>query len=200
MKTIIHVGGAKGVGKTTILKKLSRYFKKRTGEDISLITVSEFLSNLAVSQFNKKWSDLTETERKTLREVAIQHFTSNESSVIILDSHYIDLKDGKPIDIMPDEFKRLIDIHVILEAKPEEILERRIKDGSKQRELDVSIIREEAEAEREAALRIAKELGKPILFMKNENIEIACHNLYERLAEFTLGLREYKYEDKIRNN
>lgn len=199
MSQIIHIGGVKGVGKTTILRAFPEFYREKTNKEISIVHASELLARLAKENFNKNWSDLNVSEQKSLREEAVRQIKENPAPLVLLDSHYIDLKNGEPVSIMPDEFKKLIDVHVVLEASPEEVLERRIKDGSRKRDIDIDLIKKEAVAEKEVAQKIGTEFGKTVIFVKNDKINEACQSLYDAISPFAVELRETKYEDKIHN-
>lgn len=191
---IIHIGGAKGVGKTTVLSCFPKFTDCLNG--ISIITVSTLLANISGSTFGTPWPVLDESLRIKTRKLAIEHLISLKGAVLI-DSHYIDLVDGRVITIMPEDFKPCIDVHVVIESDPRTILERRLKDRYRQRECDLDRIIREIRAEREVAISIAKEFGRPVHFVGNKVVGETCQEIDGILKRYIPENPEAQYETKI---
>ena len=99
---IIHIGGAKGVGKTTVLSHLPRL--AHCSNEVNIIAVSNLLGNISGHMFGTSWSVLDEGQRIEARKLAIQHLASLKGPVL-MDSHYVDFINGRIITIMPEDFK-----------------------------------------------------------------------------------------------
>lgn len=163
---LIHVGGAKGVGKTTIFEQginLPEYA-------IKTIPMSFLLNEFGKLEFGLDWMYLDSTQKTYIRKVALKYILSLKDDAVLLDSHYIDINDSGVEPIMSKELQNLIDVHIIIESSPEEILRRRLNDISRKRSYDMGMIEKEIASERNAATEIANNFKKPIYVIKNENI------------------------------
>ena len=149
---IMHIGGPKGVGKTTIANQLTERCPQYT-----ILTVSDELGRLSERQFGKKWSFLDDQQKRGARTDLCSEIVKM-SGVVILDSHYIDLLNGKPISVFPEELAASVDIFAVMVCTPEAILQRRILDG-RTRTLSLDEIVKETEAERKAAYNLATHNG-----------------------------------------
>lgn len=112
----------------------------------------------------------------------------NNHSLMLLDSHYIDVIDAKIVPILPVEFAKVIDAHVIIEANPKLILRRRVLDGSRTRSIRLVDIRKEMLAECDEARRVATENGKRFYSVQNRVPEDAANTLIYLLRKDGLVL------------
>lgn len=166
----MHVGGAQGAGKTTILKKYMISPKHST----CLISLSTLLNSMGIEEFDSRWFSLNVKQKKFIREKAISYIMSlDDYRLLILDSHYVDMADNVKKSIMPVYFMGRVDVHVVIESKENEILKRRLSDNSRKRICDIDAILLESLAEKEEAAIIAKEYQKPLYIIPNNNIEEA---------------------------
>jgi len=167
---IVHVGGARGVGKTTLLEK----FIASQGYLTYLVSLGKILDKLALTEFDLSWTFLNDKQKDAMREKAIQYILSlNEYDLIILDSHYADMKESSRKSLMPLYFQQRIDIYIVIDLTGTEIFQRRILDSTKERAGDIIAITEEANAEKKIATIIASENRKPLHVIYNDNIERA---------------------------
>lgn len=163
---LIHVGGAKGVGKTTIFKQGISLPE----HDIKTIQMSYLLNEFGKLEFGLKWVNLNSAQRIYIREKGIKYILSLRDDAVLLDSHYIDINNNGVEPIMPKELQKLIDIHIIIESSPDEILKRRLNDLNRERSYDINLIEKEIASERNVAMEIANNFKKPIYIIKNESI------------------------------
>ncbi len=173
---IIHIGGAKGVGKTTTLDYLQRL--TLPSYTINTIALSTFLYDLANKRLGKNWQELDFNERATIRKSIPDEMLQLQGDAVILDSHYIDMVEGSPKLIVPVELHNWIDVHIIIEANTSEILSRRLKDQStRKRDLNQAYINTELVAERSEATALATRFQKPIYFLYNSNFEATAYEI-----------------------
>lgn len=169
-KILLHVGGAKGVGKTRLLSEFKG--EKIQNKEIYVIHVSNLLRDAAKGKFYN-WADLPDIEKRDIRLTAIDAIRKSRYGIVILDSHYVEFDKGNFRAIMPDEFKREINAHILVEADPNKILDRRINDKTVHRVLNVESIRQEIVSENRAASEIARETNTPLYIVNNDSIESA---------------------------
>lgn len=165
--TILHVGGAKGVGKTRLLSEFEG--TRINGKDICVAHISGLLRS-AAKERSWDWADLSNAERSCLRFEVIDRIRSMRRDVIVLDSHYVELREGEFKTIFPDEFKSEMDGHIVVEARIATILSRRIYDKTVKRVLDPVSIGKEMVAERNAATAVAEETNTPVRIVDNASL------------------------------
>ncbi len=112
---IIHLAGAKGVGKSTVLEELVKS-NKFDSSRIEIIHTSKYLFKICKKYTDKAWSDFTEKEKVAMRSITMNSILRLDKEIVILDSHCIDMKGAEPIVILSDEFKKQIDILKKVEA------------------------------------------------------------------------------------
>jgi len=169
-KTLLYVGGAKGVGKTRLLSEFRGEHIK--GRETYVTHVSDLLRTIAKEKFNG-WVNLSDIEKSRIRLEAIDAIKDMKYEIIILDSHYVEFDKGEFRAIIPEEFKKEIKGHILIEADYSTILSRRINDKIIQRELNPDLINIEIVSERNAAKSIAKETNTPIFIINNNSIALA---------------------------
>lgn len=178
------MGGAKGVGKTTILEKLEGS-KLERGHVLKIVHVSEFLQSLSNELFRQRLRELSTTQREDLRHIAVTKIKSLEGDVILLDSHYIDMQGSVPTIIMPPEFEPVMDGHIVLTATAAVILERRRADQKRERGLDIESIQIEADSELRVATELAKKYDRPVRIVENLSVSRTLTRL--RFLLITIG-------------
>lgn len=173
---LVHIGGAKGVGKSTTLNFLSSQMYPFS---LRAITISKFLFKLAETQYQRPWRLLTDAERIEVRAQLKPALLQLPYDVILLDSHYIDMVEGIPTPIMPQEIQEMIDIHIIIQADPQDVLTRRRNDlHTRQRDLDIDQIREEITHEEAEAQRIGVSYSKPVYVLTNVDVHQTAHEIF----------------------
>ncbi|MDD3191064.1 MAG: ATP-binding protein [Candidatus Pacebacteria bacterium] len=180
----MHVGGAQGAGKTTILKKYTISPKYPT----CVISLSMLLNSMGIEEFDSRWISLNEKQKKFIRKKAVSYIMSLDGyRLVILDSHYVDMTDNVKKSVMPASFRGRVDIHVVIETKDNEILKRRLNDNSRKRVCDIDAIEAESLAEKEEAATIAKEYLKPVYIITNNSIEEATELFADVIDKHILG-------------
>lgn len=162
---IIHIGGAKGVGKSTVVSKL-----KETDPTLTVMAVSERLMSVARNILGKEWKDANDEQRALARRTLCGEIRSLPGTVI-LDSHYIDMVDGSPKIVFPRELLRDVGVFVIMTCSPAEILRRRTTDNNRNRSQSLEEIAEEMEAERIVADELSRQNGtSPCITITNSEV------------------------------
>ncbi len=159
----IHVGGARGVGKTTVLSQLN-------STNVKIISTSRFLYSLTRTYLQKEWEDTNNEERVVLRKNAVDEMSKLKDEIVILDSHYVDIDNGFPVIIFPQELSKLVECHIVIESSPVSILSRRVADNINIRDLVLRTIEAEVQAEKHIAMEIAKENNAIFQLIQNEYV------------------------------
>jgi adenylate kinase len=196
---VVHIGGAKGVGKTTTVGELGSL--AIPGYTMLSITASNVLSQGAQAAFGRPWSALTDSEKNESRGNFRDILASLPADVVFLDSHYIDMEDGVPRSIMSSEISEAIDLHIVLEAGPSQILERRMGDiSNRPRDLDLGQIEIEVQAERAEAVRLAGETGSPVHIFDNIDVGESARRIVEISRDFLFNTEgRISYEGTVYN-
>ncbi len=169
-----------GCGKTTLLK----YVKERFGDNnLEIVHGSEVIFNISNKVFGAEWSQLNEFKRREVREYAVRQILAQTESkkIIIIDGHYIEMLDGQIYEILPEELKKNIKYHVIVEAPVELVQARRISDLSKSRDIDIDLIKREMKAEREVAQKTAWESNSRVQVVENLDLDKAANTFIDLL-------------------
>lgn len=180
MTKIVHIGGPKGVGKTSVSEAVKTVVSD-ANFSLAVLSGSSQVYDEGRCMFNKEWSELTENQRKQARQKSWETVTKLPYDVVLLDSHYVDIGDGHYKIILDEELWKDINYHVVLEAPIEMILLRRRNDQSRDRGLDINEIKYEAEAERSVAEYIARKTNVGISIIQTDDFGNAVKGLYELL-------------------
>ncbi len=150
----IVAGGLPGVGKTTVITMAVEKLKKK-GHDAVVVTLGSFMLDearkLGITD-RDQMRKLPLKEQKTLQSKAAQRISELKNELVFVDTHFF-IKTaegyfpGLPLDVLqllsPSQL-------VLVQAPVKEIIGRRLKNGSRQRD-------PESEAEVEEELSLSKE-------------------------------------------
>lgn len=177
MSVIIAVGGPKGVGKTTVLEQAINQLP-----EWQLIKVSAELLRLT----DNSWSNLSIGRKDEMRQLFAQELLKNLPNKLLLDLHYVDLREGAEKCIQPAELINKCTHFIVFLALPELILKRREKrEKDRSKELSLVQIREEIIAELNMARKLAEESKKTYFVFDRSSSEIN-----ESVKEFIKFLHE----------
>ena len=150
----IVAGGLPGVGKTTVITMAVEKLKKK-GHDAVVVTLGSFMLDearkLGITD-RDQMRKLPLKEQKTLQSKAAQRISELKNELVFVDTHFfIKIAEGYfpglPLDVLqllsPSQL-------VLVQAPVKEIIGRRLKNGSRQRD-------PESEAEVEEELSLSKE-------------------------------------------
>jgi len=160
----IVVGGARGVGKTTVLSDI-----QRLRSDLDVVHVSRELSKLASQRGLDGFRTLTPELKAELRaEFAhAQAIACGTPRSMMFDLHYVDVDEGVDT-IQPDELLRHVDVFVLLQADHSTVLNRRRADGTRARSLDPSHVALEQAAELAMMETLARRYDRPAIRVDND--------------------------------
>lgn len=181
MPKLVHLGGAKGVGKTTVSDMVGLKLAKSELK-ICVSHGSSLLYQMVKQSLTKEWSELDEAQKIESRLKAWETIKKLDYNLILLDSHYIDVNNGNHKIILPEHTWKDISHHIILEAPIDHILLRRKTDSSRERELDLVSIDYEVKHEKATAEFIATKTQAGISIIKNEDISHAVTDLCKILT------------------
>jgi|GEM_PF-3933566 len=196
---IIHLAGAKGVGKSTVLEE-SVKSNKFDSSRIEIIHTSKYLFKICKKYTDKAWSDFTEKEKVAMRSITMNSILRLDKEIVILDSHCIDMKGAEPIVILSDEFKKHIDIFAVLEASPEVIHSRRAGDVNRTRDNNINNIEQEVFYEKEYSLLFSIDNNVPFVIIENIDLQDTIANILNLTENILTQInQEQPYEHRIYN-
>jgi adenylate kinase len=147
-----YIGGASGSGKTTVSKIISKTLNipHFTGSTVMMIAAG-------VSNRNDL-SKIPEDQLNLLRETAFLE-TYEKNPDMILEGHFF----LKKTDV--NYFNQLI----LIDASTETILKYRLNDPTRERDLDLNLIKKDIEETRERAINASKKFNIPLKIINNED-------------------------------
>ena len=185
MQTLIVVCGQSGVGKTTVIEKVS---EKRG--DLKILNYGERILAMALKNgLMRNPGDMNTLTPDVISRLQIQtsKYIHELTGTVVLDMHLtvdtpIGLIAGMPRTVMDALQPALI---ILLEAKPDDILKRRMT-GKGVLEVAESIrdIQERADFDRAAAISIAIDIGIPIKILRNDDADKTAEEISEILTSF----------------
>lgn len=150
----IVAGGLPGVGKTTVITMAMEKLRKK-GHDAVVVTLGSFMLDearkLGITD-RDQMRKLPLKEQKTLQSKAAQRISELKNELVFVDTHFfIKTAEGYFPGLPLDVLQLLLPSQVVLVQAPvKEIVARRLKDGSRQRD-------PESEAEVEEELSLSRE-------------------------------------------
>ncbi len=178
----IYVGGVQGVGKGAVIENCQL-------GGFKVLNFAEAMRQELRKEYNhdEMLTKLSQSKRSELRNTVFEALKTDEDSLIV-DGHYalpIKNEDSKILDFeegIPQEYRSVFDMYVLLEAPPEEILSWRTRDASRIRSVKLLEIRLELEKERAAFNEIIAS-GFQGSILQNTDIETTSRNLYKLISE-----------------
>ncbi len=164
MSKLVYVGGIPGVGKTTICSELCKQLSQCV-----YVSSGEFKRVESRKRYGKNLSSLNQEEsyqiNKWFFEEPIEELTRNKEFIFVIDTHYTYTHPeniGEFVNLCPDEVIPALDLLVLFEVNPEEVIERRINRGRDRDSINKSQVYLEYKAEMEEAKRISITYEKPL--------------------------------------
>jgi adenylate kinase len=144
-------GGLPGVGKTTVITMAAEELRRK-GHDAIVVTLGSFMFDEAKKQGvvdRDQMRKLPVKEQKALQSKAAQRISELKNEVVFVDTHFfIKTAEGYFPGLPVDVLQLLMPSQVVLVQAPvKEIMGRRLKDASRQRDPE-----SEAEVEEELSL------------------------------------------------
>lgn len=138
-KRILIVVGVPGVGKTTVIKKVEALLNK-SGDKNSVVVFGTIMLSEAKKMGISDRDDIRKlnvNEQKELQNKASDYIRTIKDEIIIVDTHlFIRTPSGFLPGIPENVIKKLKPTNLVLiTASPEEIMERRATDNSRERDL-----------------------------------------------------------------
>ncbi len=172
----IYIGGAPGVGKTTVITETEKIARER-GIRMERIIGTSILCELAGVATVAELRALPESVRRALRPEMYRRLYEldrrDPETIRLADGHFvyfdIEGKDCGIRQIQPWDKEQTVAIAVII-ADPYIILRRRLKDAGDRpdRKYSIDFIIREQKMEVDVAVSQAMELGIPFCFISNE--------------------------------
>lgn len=130
MAYTIYMGGVPGVGKTTTGKNFCK-----SVDDYVYVSSGEYKRPKSEELFGKKLSLLNQKESYKINQWFFEDFLAknkNSENYFLIDTHYTypyPQKKQKFVKLCPPNIAQKLDLLILLEATPEEIIRRRIARG-----------------------------------------------------------------------
>ncbi|MEM0143393.1 MAG: AAA family ATPase [Candidatus Parvarchaeum sp.] len=163
---IIFIGGAHNVGKSTALEELKKLYRNEETR-VNIVHMSEILHNASMKKYSMSIVELNEDsiKRDTLQLEVVSSLRGLNFAFTLLDGHYIttNTQGGIGPSYNTDvNYLIKFDAQVVLIAKPEEILARRIKKNQGIWSINLDSIRQEQDMEISEANRIGRMFNTPV--------------------------------------
>lgn len=188
-KRILIVVGVPGVGKTTVIKKVETLLNK-SGDKNSVVVFGTIMLSEAKKMGISDRDDIRKlnvNEQKELQNKASDYIRTIKDEIIIVDTHlFIRTPSGFLPGIPENVIKKLKPTNLVLiTASPEEIMERRATDNSRERDLiSIEDINRELDLARSMISTISVLSSAPFEIVNNRSnmLESASNRILEILT------------------
>lgn len=188
-KRILIVVGVPGVGKTTVIKKVEALLNK-SGDKNSVVVFGTIMLSEAKKMGISDRDDIRKLnvdEQKELQNKASDYIRTIKDEIIIVDTHlFIRTPSGFLPGIPENVIKKLKPTNLVLiTASPEEIMERRATDNSRERDLiSIEDINRELDLARSMISTISVLSSAPFEIVNNRSnmLESASNRILEILT------------------
>lgn len=164
---LIIVGGAQGVGKTTVLDELEKRF---AGMPIGIVHYSKLRSAFSKKLYDKEWTEIYSEEGRAVIDTSFEFIKNLPYRIVIVDSHHVWMNGETPVLFMPERQKEF-GLHVVITSDPTTISARR-KVQKRGRVSDARL----AEIEQNEEIRVARDSARinnsEIFVIENEPLKI----------------------------
>ena len=188
-KRILIVVGVPGVGKTTVIKKVETLLNK-SGDKNSVVVFGTIMLSEAKKMGISDRDDIRKlnvNEQKELQNKASDYIRTIKDELIIVDTHlFIRTPSGFLPGIPENVIKKLKPTNLVLiTASPEEVLERRATDNSRDRDMiSIEDINRELDLARSMISTISILSSAPFEIVSNRSnmLESASNRILEILT------------------
>jgi adenylate kinase len=173
--SIAIIGGVPGVGKTTVINEALKLAEKENFE-ITTIVYGSVMMEIAKEDFNVEHRDQlrilpAESQKEIQRRAAFRIGERARGKVVLVDTHYtIKTGEGTFLQGIPQWVSDSLNpkLLVIIETKPDEIINRRGKDTSRKRDDDsADVLFEHQLINKTVASTICQKTGALLSVIKN---------------------------------
>lgn len=164
-KNIRHVliGGAKGVGKTTLVSSPSIQNKFKT------IIFSNLLKFSAREIFGKNFIKLNMKERDILRKLVAENIIKDKTlGIFIWEVHFCCYEFGRKRSVIPENLLKVSSSIIFLTLGQKTLEQRRLNDKTKRRSYSPKTILRDSGIELEYAKKASKKFNIPLFLYKND--------------------------------
>lgn len=165
-KNIKHIliGGAKGVGKTTLISSSSIKNKFET------IIYSNLLKSSAKEIFGKNFIKLNMEERDILRKLVAENIIKDKKlGIFIWEVHFCCYEFRRKRLVIPENLLKVASSIIFLTLDQTALEQRRLNDKTKKRSYSPKIILRDSRVELEYAKKASREFNIPLFLYKNDN-------------------------------
>ncbi len=172
-KFTIAIGGPKGVGKSSILHNVIRFFPGFT-----IISSGSVLQKVSQAQYGLNFVDLPREAKRVVRRTYTEG-VMKETAHTLLDIHYGEFEDGGYPCVIPELLLPHITHFVLVMGNSEAILNRRSHD-SKERRADRASVRLNVLGERIIFNELVARYNKENVIIHNKDMQASV----QQLAQF----------------
>ena len=183
---LLFLGGSHSVGKSTVLNELRRM---EDGDTISIniVSMSNTLHKTSMDRYSKSIVELNHDPilRDELQYSIVSSLKGLDYSFTILDGHYIATSPEGPIGAnynTNEGYLIRFDAQVVLTAKPETILARRLGKNQRMWPTDIEPIRREQEMEIAEAKRIGAIFNTPVYVIENIEVKDTAEKIWKLMT------------------
>lgn len=177
---IIYIGGAKGVGKSTLISSIESELP-----NCEVIDVTIWMREYTNLNYRDQLDEITIVDRYKAREYAFPQALKNKTlHNLIFDSHFCIPSIYGHEWGFPSSFAENVNTFILITSEPKKILERRQKDTSRHRgKIDLETIELDLVVEKRYAGFIAQKVNKPYHIIQNNVFETARNHLLKIIQE-----------------
>lgn len=155
---VVAIGGVKGVGKSSVLLRLSKAYPC-----IKVRYLSREIEQFSLNAFGHGFASFNQEDRRAVRHevgLKISKELMSDNGVILMDCHYTDSSEDLSNIIQPQSVVVIVQLFAFADANTDTVLQRRKSDLSRKRILNPLDIDKSRESELNAALRLSAHTGK----------------------------------------
>lgn len=170
MQVIVYIGGVRGVGKSTLFSNLSFHYPMISLSYEKVKISEKMLELLQRKKLIRKYEELETVNMKAKDDARLDSFkeTLKNQKNLLFDGHYAVASSCGYSYGIPLEVIKNIDYFVLLYHDPRVILERRKKDASKKRNLNLYEIELDLKIEKTFANFYANSTGANLMEIQND--------------------------------
>ncbi len=179
-KNIKHIliGGAKGVGKTTLITSPSIKNKFKT------IIYSNQLKLYAKEVFGKNFIKLNLEERDVLRKLVVENIIKDKNhGIFIWEVHFCCYEFNRKRVVIPNNLLEIASAIIFLTLNQTALEQRRLNDKAKKRSCSPKIILRDSKVELEYAKKTSREFNIPLFIYQNDNLDNKINEIITKLIK-----------------
>lgn len=174
----ILIGGAKGVGKTTLISSPLIKVPLRP------IIYSNLLKSYAKEIFKKNFIRLTLKERDILRKLVVKNIIKDKKhGIYIWEVHFCCYEFKRKRLVVPKNLLKITSGIIFLTLDPLILEKRRLNDKTKKRSYSPKIITRDSKTELEYARKVSAEFNIPLFLHENSGSQDKINEIINKIIK-----------------